>query len=99
YLLSPAPDGRGRWTWGDSYYNTCNWIETSSKKGFVCVASLAGGKAWYQSSSLSFARRVAEIHVFDPDQMGRVIQGSLQPWNIQPSNLWEASLPGIGGPG
>jgi hypothetical protein len=99
YWLSPAPDGFGRWTWGDSYYNNCNWIETSSKKGFVCVAALAGGKAYYQSSSTSYDKRTMEMHVFDPTNLGLVVQGALPPWAVQPSNLWELSLPGIGGLG
>jgi len=39
--LSPAPDGIARWTWEDTYTNTGNWIDSTTKTGFVTVADLA----------------------------------------------------------
>ncbi len=49
---SPAPDGLGRWVWGDSAWNTGAWIETPSRQGFVLVPKLSSGRAWYQTSTL-----------------------------------------------
>jgi hypothetical protein len=97
--LSPAPDGLGRWTWGDSYYNTGCWIEGPNKRGFVCIASLAAGRAWYQGSTLHCDGRAIEIHVYDPLQIGEALQGRRPVWNVKPAQLWEVNLPGLGSRG
>jgi hypothetical protein len=94
--LSPTPNGSGRWTWGDSYYNTGNWIDGTNKYGFITVASLCGGFCWYQSSTLAFDFRQFELHIFDPAQMAQVVAGTRQPWNIQPSGMVALSLLDLG---
>ncbi len=95
--LSPSPDGFGRFVWGDSYYNTGQWIDGADKHGFVMVASLGGGKCWYQSSTLEFDRRVFELHIFDPVTLGEAARGKLSPWKVKPASMTELTLPGLGG--
>jgi hypothetical protein len=94
--LSPAPDGVGRWVWGDSNHNTGMWIDTSRKHGFVTVPSFSSGRAWYGNSTLNTERMTFEMQVFDPTHFGEVIRGIRQPFNVQPSNRWPLTLPGLG---
>jgi hypothetical protein len=81
---SPAPDGFGRFVWGDSFYNTGCWIDGPNKSGFIVIGSFAKGKAYYASSTLHDSGRHAELQIFDPDTFGKVLQGKLKPWNVQP---------------
>jgi hypothetical protein len=94
--LSPAPDGLGRWVWGDSYYNTGCWIDGANKRGFLLIASLGGGKCWYSHSTLNFDRRQYEVHIYDPSQLGEAIQGARPVWNVKPSSIAELKLSGLG---
>jgi hypothetical protein len=94
--LSPAPDGLGRWVWGDSYYNTGCWIDGPNKRGFLLIASLGGGKCFYESSNLVFDKRQFEVHIYDPVQLGEAIQGVRAPWNVKPASLAELTLNGLG---
>ena len=86
---SPAPDGLGRWTWGDSNWNTGTWIETSNRFGFITVPKLCDGRTWYQTSTLHCERQSAEIQVFDPRILGEVAQGTRASWNTYPASRWE----------
>lgn len=92
--LSPSPDGRGRWVWGDSYYNTGCWIDGPNKHGFIAVAALGTGKCWYGSSTLHFDGRTAELHIYDPAHLGEVAQGTRPIWNVQPVSMTELQLSG-----
>jgi hypothetical protein len=83
--LSPAPDGFGRFVWGDSYYNTGCWIDGPNKGGFIAIGNFAKGKAFYQGSSLNNSGRHAELQIFDPNDFGAVLRGKLAPWNVQPA--------------
>jgi hypothetical protein len=87
--LSPAPDRLGRWVWGDSAFNTGNWIDGPKKHGFIIVPTLASGKVWYQGSTLNYERKTFEIQVFNPDHLGEVARGVRKPWNVKPSSRWE----------
>ncbi len=73
---SPAPDGLGRWTWGDSNWNTGCWIETPNRFGFVTVPKLCNGRTWYETSTLHCESQSAEIQVFDPREIGQVALGA-----------------------
>ncbi len=86
---SPAPDGLGRWTWGDSNWNTGTWIETATGFGFITVPKLCNGRTWYQTSTLHCERQSAEIQVFDPRMLGEVAQGARASWNTHPASRWE----------
>ena len=83
--LSPAPDGFGRFVWGDSFYNTGCWIDGPNKGGFIVVGSFAKGKAFYQGSTLHNKGRHAELQIFDPEDFGKVLQKKKNPWNVQPT--------------
>ena len=81
---SPAPDGLGRWTWGDSNWNTGAWIETPTRFGFITVPKLCNGRTWYETSTLHCERQSAEIQVFDPRELGEVALGTRASWNTYP---------------
>jgi hypothetical protein len=83
--LSPAPDGSGRFVWGDSFYNTGIWINGPNKSGFIAIGSFAKGKAYYANSTLNNSGRDAELQIFNPADFGKVLQGQMNPWNVQPA--------------
>ncbi len=85
--LSPASDGFGRFVWGDSYFSTQVWIDGPNKHGIVSVGSLMGGWAGYLNSTLQAAYGEAEIHIFNPSDLGAVANGDKNPWNVQPSSV------------
>ena len=82
---SPAPDGFGRFVWGDSFYNTGCWIDGPNKGGFIVVGNFAKGKAYYATSTLHNSGRHAELQIFDPNNFGKALQGKTESWNVQPS--------------
>ena len=96
--LSPAPDGFGRFVWGDSFYNTGCWIDGPNKGGFIVVGSFAKGKAYYMDSTLNSEGRHAELQIFDPNDFGKVLQGKMNGWNVQPAGtkLLTADLAPLG---
>jgi hypothetical protein len=85
---SPAPDGKGRWTWGDSAYQTGVWIDLPNKHGFLIIPTVHTGRTWYQNSTLNYAGKTAEFQVFDPMQLAETISGSRAVWNVKPQNIW-----------
>jgi hypothetical protein len=89
YWQSPAPDGLGRWTWGDSNWNTGCWVETPTRFGFITVPKLCNGRTWYQTSTLHCERQSAEIQVFDPRELGEVALGARPSWKTYPASRWE----------
>lgn len=86
---SPAPDGNGRWVWGDSYTGTTCWIDTPNKTGIVCIGAFSRGKTWYHAPGnyLGSDSGSAEIHIFDPNDLGKVKLGQKNPWNVQPISI------------
>jgi hypothetical protein len=82
---SPAPDGLGRWVWGDSNWNTGCWIDGPNKHGFLTVPTLCSGNVHYETSTLHRERTTFEIQVFDPVHLGEVALGSRQPWDVKPT--------------
>jgi hypothetical protein len=83
-----APDGKGRWVWGDSAYQTGVWIDLPSKHGFLLIPTVHTGNVWYQNSTLNWQGKTAEFQVFDPAHLGEVVRGQRQPWNVKPANVW-----------
>ena len=47
YWTSPAPDGDGRWVWGDTNHGTGCWIDGDTKHGFLTIPTMRTGRAWY----------------------------------------------------
>jgi hypothetical protein len=93
---SPAPDGLGRWVWGDSNWNTGCWIDTPTKHGFLTVPSFSSGRSWYQNSTLNGEYLTFETQVYNPAHLGEVAQGTRPVWNVQPTNRWEFLMDGMG---
>lgn len=70
--LSPCPrdpNGYGRWTWGDSFHGTGNWIDGSRKHGVIAIATVSRGRAYYMSSAVHHEARAAELHVYNPEDL------------------------------
>jgi hypothetical protein len=90
-VVSKDPDGYGRWTWGDSYRDTGNWIDnqegTQAKHGIVLLASLNKGRCWYQSSDLTADSSAIELHIFDPADLAAAKQGKLAPHKVRPKGV------------
>lgn len=94
--LSPAPDGLGRWAWGDGYYNTGCWIDGPRKRGFLALATVGAGVCWYGGSTLNYERRAFEFHVYDPVRIGESVQGGRAVWDVKPTSLWAEQFEGLG---
>ena len=90
---SPAPDGLGRWVWGDSAWNTGMWIDTPELHGFLLVPKVGQGRVWYERSTLHAERQSNEVQVFDPQHLGEVARGVRPPWDVKPAARW--SLDGL----
>jgi hypothetical protein len=84
---SPAPDGFNRWAETDSYFGGAEWIDGSTKTGIVCVGSFSKGKQWYPYGSPESDDSGFEIHVYDPADLGSVLAGSKNRWNVQPASM------------
>ena len=97
--LSPAPDGHARWVWGDNYFNTLNWIDGPNKQGVIGVGTFLTGDCWYGNAHLNAGGKVFELHVFDPADLGAVANGTMQPWEVQPTTIFDLTLPGLGAGG
>lgn len=96
---SPTADGTGLMVWGDSYYNTAQWIDTpGGVSGYIAIASLCGGKCWYCASTLCSEKRQFELHGFDPMELGRARLGQV-PVTVKPAWMRELVMPGMGGGG
>lgn len=83
YFISPRPDAHPRWPAGsvayfqwDKYVGAA-WIHTGSKRGFVALASVGNGRSYYISSAGYCDRASAELHLFDPDDLGAIRSGRL----------------------
>lgn len=83
-----APDGRGRWVWGDSAYQTGMWIDLPTKHGFVLIPTVHTGNVWYQNSTLNWDGRTAEFHVYDPMELGEVARRRRPAWGVKPTEIW-----------
>ncbi len=84
--LSPAPDGLGRMNSSDLYRATGCWIDGPSRRGYVTVGNFVGGGVWYfkYGNQVVCPTTVAEIHIFDPADLGACALGTKNAWNVQP---------------
>lgn len=94
--LSPAPDGYGRWAWGDTYEGGAVWIDGPTKSGFVVVGNFGGGKCYYAVSSLHSDYVIIERHIFDPYDFGLALQGSKPVFEVYPASMMQLNLSGMG---
>lgn len=73
--------------WND-YYGGHAFIYGSSftKRGIIAVGFFTGGALWYSNSSVASQDRHLEMHIFDPDHLGQVVQGSRAAKDVQPTS-------------
>jgi hypothetical protein len=86
---SPAPDGRSRWPWGNSYFGAVTWID-GAKTGIVGFLSASAGKCFYGTVSGNFLisdDTKFEIHVFDPADVAAGALGTKNHWLVQPVSM------------
>ena len=85
------PDGWNRWTWGDSFGSSGNWIDnnagTRTKHGIVCIQRVGKGRMWYQNSQLNQDEDAYEIMVYDPADLNAVKNGTLGAWKVRPKSI------------
>ena len=70
------------WNWGDQYVG--GFLGDS---GLCVIASLGCGRLFYQSSSGHTEEHIAELHVFDPDQLAEVSAGTRAKTAVQPAAI------------
>lgn len=90
YWNGPAPDdGLQRWCWGDGYDGCHCWIDGPNKNGYVTIMSCVTGTAFYQASQFQSNSCGQEFQVFDPNDFGKIVNGTISPpWKLKPSSRW-----------
>jgi hypothetical protein len=78
----PNPDGLNYWGYLSRYVGGF-FIDGASKKGFVTITTTAKTRSYYYVSSVEAYGYLAEAHVFDPNDLGRISQG-IQSSRIDP---------------
>ncbi len=81
-----APDGKGRWTEEDTFDGTAVLIDGPNKYGLVVIASLVSGFVWYSFSTPNYDGCEAQLQIFDPADLARVKTGTLNAWNVEPTD-------------
>lgn len=85
---SPAPDGYGRWIWGDCAYSTGCWIDLPTKHGFVMCPTVTTGLNQYDVSQIKADGTLPEFQFFNPDHFGEVMASTREPWDVRPTEIW-----------
>jgi hypothetical protein len=83
---SPAPDGRNRFTNGDTYGGV-SWIYGATKHGIVTDASLAAGYVWYADAIICKDSQAYELQIFDPDDIADAYHGNINTCLVQPQDF------------
>jgi hypothetical protein len=85
------PNGWNRWTWGDTFGGSGNWIDnnegTRNRHGIVLVQKLVTGRAVYQNSQLTQEGIAYEIAVYDPADLYAVKEDLLDEWKVRPKSI------------
>jgi hypothetical protein len=83
-----APDGRGRFLSGDSYWQTGCYIDEKTKHGLVLICDGATGKVWTENGGrITCEGYQAELHIVDPRELGECAEGTREPWAVQPTEM------------
>lgn len=93
--LSPAPDGLGRWTWGETYYQTACWIETPTVRGLAMLLTVSRGKAWYANATLNADEMGTELHVYAEQDILDAAAGKIQPFLVRPRVIERIDFEGM----
>jgi len=75
---SPGANGLGYWVWGNRYVGGF-FIDGPTKKGLVTIGSFGTGRNWYETSTIHYSGLIAEAHIYDPADLGRISQGTQSP--------------------
>jgi len=89
-------NGKGFYTWSDTLYQGCTWIDRAGSQGIVCIIQVCQGNAYYQASNLhcDSGTGAYEWFVFDPKDLARVANGEIQQHQVQPVSYWtDPNLP------
>lgn len=70
-----GPDTLNMWSYADRYVGGA-WISGATKEGVVAVGYFMAGRVWYEVSAPRFGGAVAEAHIYDPADLGRISQGT-----------------------
>lgn len=86
------PEGWNRWTWGDTYAGTGNWIDneegTRLRHGIVYVQAVSKGRAWYEFAILNQTGSAYEIVIYDPQDLRRAQLGQVPVWQVRPKHMF-----------
>jgi hypothetical protein len=88
-------NGEGFWTWSDYIGQAGVWVDTPSRHGFVVFPNIATGRVWYETSTLRAEGAEHWCHIYDPADLGRVADGAVPQWGIQPQHIVEMRFAGI----
>ena len=80
-------DGQNRWTWVDNIGSTSGWIAGSVKHGFVTTPYLSANATGYVNSTIPTEGAACEIHCYDPANIAKGMNGTILPWNVQPTTM------------
>lgn len=69
--------------WGDTYAGHA-FIYGPTKRGILAVGAFAGGGVWYGNSSVRRQNFHLEMHIIDPLDLGKVINGTLPATSVNP---------------
>jgi glucose/arabinose dehydrogenase len=64
------PAGSYWMTWNDSYYNTGMWIEGTTKRGYVAIATVGTGRVRYADGGVQVDGQGFEMHLWNPARLG-----------------------------
>lgn len=63
------PAGSRYFTWHDSYYQTGMWIEGTTKRGYVAIASVGTGTVRYADGGVQTGGTAFELHIWNPTRL------------------------------
>jgi hypothetical protein len=86
--LSPAPDGKGRWTMVDAAAGGC-WFSRGVKTGFLLYATLGAGDVAYANGFIASTKAAHELHVYSQARLGEGVSGATPPWKVHPDAMYD----------
>lgn len=63
------PAGSYWMTWNDSYYNTGMWIEGTTKRGYVAIATVGTGRVRYGDGGVQVDGQGFEMHIWNQTRL------------------------------
>jgi hypothetical protein len=72
----------GRWSWNG--FSSGAFINGTNQRAFCSIYSTATGKWWYGASASRADGAVTELHLFNPDQIKEIVNGTRAATNIEP---------------